>query len=271
MKKLIVACLTIMCVTSYSKDKEAKVYDFPYVIKKKGDPQQFKNITAEPNGRLKCLKGKMTMVIKAGDYFLARVPKNKEIEKADDLLKKKDYKNAASEYLKLYTKYQYIGWDVYCILNEATALYQINEKDQAIKRLKLIKNYDLSNPYVEVAKGVDVMAGYKLLAKLYIEQNKLDDAEKILADVVKAKDDNTAAFALNARGDILTKNGKDKQAILSYLQTILLFPKEVKEERSVAMFKVVQLLKKLKDIRSEVWIKKLKQEYPESIYIKQLQ
>lgn len=102
-----------------------------------------------------------------------------------------------------------------------------------------------------------------------IDLDKLDDANKVLAELAKSDDDNIAAFSFNAMGDILLRQEKKKEAVLKYMIPSLLFDAQNKE-RPRALCQSANILKELNDNRSAKFSDMLRKDYPDSPFIKEL-
>lgn len=262
MKKLLIASALLIgagallhaagdCVIRTSDDRDMQVDE----------------IKALPTGDLEYVSGasKIRSKVQKGKYKYAWIPKPKEISDADAAAKGGDFKKAADAYKKAYDAYKLLGWDVYCIFKEGESIAKQGAKPDAIKRLAELKGYKLLNSSKQER---DLMDAYKLLASLYIETGDNSSAEPILDEMGKAKEEDLASFSLNKRGDILTKQGKKKDAVEMYLQTSLLFPKS--PERPEALFKAATLLKEMNDSRYVKFSDMLKSEYPSDPLVKQL-
>ncbi len=265
MKKRLVALIVALgLVSSVLADdkpqsaKDTKGYSFFYTTE--GKVLKAKEITKlEANGDVWYSRGKGQLKMKKKDYIYFWVPMPKDLKSA----------KTTTDYRKAYDKYKEFGWNVYCILKEAELLQKAGKKEAALTRIELIKGYELINP---IKRG-DLVLSNKLLANLYIENGKLSEATEILTEVAKADDAKTAAFALNKKGDILVQKQEMKDAILSYLQTVILYKGQVgiDEERAEALCKAHNAMKNIKDGgRATTFSKQLKLEYPESLWIKKL-
>ena len=93
-----------------------------------------------------------------------------------------------------------------------------------------------------------------------LAQNKTKAAKSAL-EKMRTTDPKVAAFVFNARGELLQKEGKPKEAILQYLKTVLLFDKSVGSVRQDAYKEVVGILEELKDNRAASFKARYNQEY----------
>ena len=92
---------------------------------------------------------------------------------------------------------------------------------------------------------------------------------QILDQLTASRNDQLAAFAINARGDIFLATEKKRDAVLMYLRTALLMPKE-NRERPKALLKVANLLKEMNDNRAANFANMLRTDYPDNSLIKEL-
>jgi predicted negative regulator of RcsB-dependent stress response len=89
-----------------------------------------------------------------------------------------------------------------------------------------------------------------------IALGKVEEVKDSLDAMVRSTRDADAAMALNARGEILAKQGKSKEAVLEYLKTLLLFEdgKSVKPYRDEARKQVVALMRKMGDPKWKLFV-----------------
>ena len=229
----------------------------PFIVTKSNKKVVADKIAADSRGVLTYTASGFSRKMKPGEYKYARISKPKAVSKAYKKLKAKKYADAAKAFEKAYKNYRYLGWNTYCAYYGAAALNKAGKKTAAIARINL-----LDKPPADRLSVADYLKAKKLLAELYIETNKLDDAEKTLKELGTAKSDSIAAFANVKQGDILLKKGKRKDALLMYLRTVLLFNKSNKRERPEALKKTVEILKGDRDNKYLVFEKMLKTDYP---------
>jgi tetratricopeptide (TPR) repeat protein len=98
---------------------------------------------------------------------------------------------------------------------------------------------------------------------------KFDEAEKLAKEVIQAagaEDAEAQALANNTLGDCLKAANKPKEALLAYLRTDILYPRD-KEQHARALSEVVRLFRRLKqDDRAEEALARLRQDFPSSPY-----
>ena len=236
-----------------------------FIVKKNGKKEYYDQITSNDRGVLMLKKGKITQKINPGSYEYAYVPMPIEIKKATSAYKSKKYTEAAAMLEKCYSKYKFVGWDTYCSYVGAKSLQTAGKKSAAISMLTKITKVPVnpnSRKYYRPAR--------KLLATLYFETSKFDQAKRILEDMANSNDDATVMFANNLLGDILAKQGNSKDAKLEYMKTALLFDHKNKKERPEAFVKIIKMLRAEKNNKALEFEKKLRADYPGSKYLQDL-
>lgn len=214
-------------------------------------------IKSDAKGNLIYTDSGFSRKIKPTQYLYARIPKPSEIVSAFNKLRSKKYSDGAKAFEQCYKEYRHLGWDVYCTYYEAYALDKLGKKAEAISVIKR-----LSELPKDPTKMRRYMEAKKMLADLYIAENKFDDAQVVLKELGGAQDSSIAAFANNKQGEILKKKGKDKDALLMYLRTVLLFDKNNKKERPEALIATIKLLKEAKNNKYLIFEKMLQADYP---------
>ena len=233
------------------------------------DDKEIKVLTATalPDGSIEYTlqdNSRQKVKIPRGRYLYAWIPKPKEISEADVLFDSNLPEKAVAAYRAAYAKYNLLGWDVYCIYRESEALALLNQKAEALAKLDQLKDYKTSNPHLLPHLAL----AKRLNAKLCIELGKYDQALQILKEMTSGTDDSNAAFGFMAKGDILKKQNKNKEASLMYLQTVLLFRHA--PERPEALAKLYTVLQEMKDPNAAKFGEMLKREYPDSSFTKQI-
>ncbi|HBC85639.1 MAG TPA: hypothetical protein DCZ94_01665 [Lentisphaeria bacterium] len=237
------------------------------LVEKKEGQARGEYVSSDPNGDIALKQdNKFTIKIKAADYKYARLAKTPdEILAADKKFDAQKYAEAMADYKNLYNAYKFVGFDVYCIYKESACLEKLGKKADALARLKIMDTYQCLDP----KKLPDFFDCKKLQATLLIDTGKFDEAFKVLTDLGNSNDDNLAAFSFIARGDILSKQGKKKEAVLKYMVPALIFPQQ-NTERPKALLLVANTLKEMNDNRSTKFAEILKKEYADSPQVKEL-
>jgi len=215
------------------------------------------SITATKNGTLTYKASGFSQKIKPKDYLYARIPMPQEIKSASKKIKTKQYKKAVSEFNNAYQKYKFLGWDIFTLFYAAYALEKLGKTELAIEKLQAI-----TQKPKDKKKLSNYFTAKKMEASLCIDSSDFDKAEKILTLIGEAEDPAIFSFVNNARGDILSKQNKGREAVLMYLRTIMLCTKDNKKERPEALKKVIKILKDEQNNRALDFEKILKTDYP---------
>ncbi len=261
---------TILAVTLFTA-MTCSVFSAPakcFIVKKGGKKEYYDKIIGDGIGVLQLKKGKVTHKIKPGAYIYAYTSMPLDIKKATAAFKAKKYSESAAMLEKCYPKYKFVGWDVYCLYLGAKALYAGGNKNGAISTLSKITKKPVNPSSLRY-----YMPSQKLLATLYVETDNSSKAEKILKILLASNDNAIVAFGYNQYGDLLLKKGGSsnvKDAKLMYLSTALLFDAKNKKERPEALLKIIKLLKSEKNNKALEFEKKLRADYPGSLYLKDL-
>lgn len=231
------------------------------IVKKDGKQVKADTITdVDATGTVTYKEGNFTSKLKPGEYNYIRLTKTpQEITDAEKKVKDGKFEDAIGDFRKLFSsKYKFLGYDMTCLYWEAFCLDKLNKKGEAVEVLKKFEGMDPKDKKQEV----EFFNAKKLLSSIYIDQNKFDDAYPVLTELGNTEDDNLAAYSFNARGEILKKQGKKKDAVLMYMRTALLFPKK-NTERADSLINISNLLKEMNDNRGTKFAEILKKDYPE--------
>ena len=241
--------------------------DPAFIMSKKGKKIQTKTIEADAVGNLTYSKGRVKSKIKKNDYSYAWLPyTSTKLSLVDKAMKKAKSQKVADLYLKYAGIYKFVGWDLYCKYNAAVCLDALKQTDKAITLLESIKSVTVKNklkqPHLEQAQSI--------LATLYSKQGMTSKAAAMIPSLVKSSNGDIAGSALVVQGDMQVNKNKNKDAVLSYLQTALLFPKSNKS-REEALYKAVTTMKKMNDAgRAKKFIDILKRDYPNGNFTNKL-
>jgi len=261
--------LALTLLASFIGLQSSFAADSPFILDKKGKKVLAKEIKDEGSGNLiyKAPKGRIDIRIKKKDYQYAWLPYTSTVlNRIDAAHKKGPSQKVADYYLKYAKSYKYLGWDIYCKYNAALCLDGTNQTDEAIKLLEGIKASSVKNPL----KRPHLEKAQSILASLYSKQGQTDKAAAMVPALVKSSDGDIAGSALVVQGDMQVAKGQDKDAVLSYLQTVILFPKENKS-REEALFKAVKTMRKMNDAgRAKKFVDIIKRDYPKGSFTKQL-
>ncbi len=234
----------------------------PAVINKKGskpiNADDIKEVDAA--GTITYVEGKFTGKLKRDEYTSVKLQKTPdEVTEAEKKMAAAKYEEALGDFKKIFgSKYKYLGYELPSVYGQAFCLAKLNRKGEAVDLLKKYDNYEAADEKLQQC----FYNCKRLLASIYIEQNQFDDAYPVLTALGNSDDDSLSAFSFNARGEILKKQNKKKDAVLMYMRTALLFPKKI-NERADSLVNIVNLLKEMNDNRYTKFEDMLKKDYPE--------
>ena len=215
-----------------------------YVINRAGAKVSGVDIAAEPDGTLmlEMEQGGPKQTFKPGSYRFAYVPKPKLVGELERAYEAKKYDLVAQHGPGIFSKCKYLGWGDYVAYVEGMALLDSGKPELALDKFELGRKTP-GKCSAEVAKG-------RIMALVALKRDEEAAAE--LEKLSQADDEDVAAFAFNARGQIMSRQGKKKDAVLQYLKTLLLFePGDATRERDEARKQVVALLKEMNDPRAK--------------------
>jgi len=238
------------------------------IVPKKGKMIKTTKLTADDAGTLTyALPKKGSGKMKKKDYKYAWLPYTMTVlPKIDAAASKGASEKIIGLYLKYGNIYKFLGWDIYCKNKAARGYIELNQLDKALALVEPLLTAKTINP--KRAKHLDVALG--TLASIYVKSGASAKATALVPKLVGSSDDEVAASALITQGDIYLKEGKLKDAVLSYLQPALLFDKK-NTSRAEALYKAVVAMKKMNDTgRSKKFAEMLKADYPKSEFATKL-
>ena len=212
-----------------------------YVILRDGSKEYGTKLSATSDGRVSVHDdrgGKQTF---SRTRIRAAVsPKPAAVMDAEDLVSRKQYDRALTKLDAAFKEYKWIGWGAHiCNLRGLCHLKKdaVAQAEAAFKEgFKFPANSKTRN---QLGKS---------LVEVYLQQGKIDEAEKILRKM-KPKSQEDSTFVFNTRGKVLTAKGKKDMAVLSYLKTIMLYPNDPNTRE--AYKEVIALLREMKDNRAD--------------------
>ncbi len=257
MKKTFIALVSLILTAQFVKAEPGMI------AKKDGKKINCEILNVDAVGTIEYEENKFKSKAKPGDYLYAKVSKvPTDYANAEKLAKAGNYQNAVSALDAVYaSKYRFLGYELPCLYWKAFCLEKLGKDADAVKILK-----DIQSAGQPADKTLDSLYydSKKLLASIYVKQNKYDDAYPILTELGNSSNDSLAAYSFNMRGEILNKQGKKKEAVLKYMITALLFPKNV-PERADSLVNIVAILKEQNDNRAIKFEEMLKADYPDKV------
>ena len=220
-----------------------------FIVKKDGKKMNVKSITATKTGILTIKAGNTTTKLKPGQYKYARIPAPKDLLQAKRSYNSKDYSAAASAFDKTYIKYKFLGWGTFSLYYEMKSLEKLKRMNDLLQKAKELR-------YPEDPEEEKFFFKAKQLeATVLIARKQTKEAAPILKLLAKSTDDESAMFANNAKGDILTGEGNENAALYYYMRNLILFKpcKSTTYNRSID--RVVEILKAQNDPRADEFAK----------------
>jgi tetratricopeptide (TPR) repeat protein len=204
--------------------------------------------------------------IAALDAFAKAYPSSRQIGPALEALarlglQKGDFDGADQYLTQLETKAPWAS-DRSAVL-KAQVLGRRGQYDQAVSALdRMLAGAPEGSPKWREA----TLAKAEALAGLR-QYDTAADAARTVIKTADPEDAPTQALAYNTLGDCLRAAGKPKDALLAFLHTDILYPKD-KEQHARALAQIAQIWRTLKqDNRADEVLDRLKQEYPQSPYL----
>lgn len=253
MKKTILIMASLVLSSIFANAEQGMI------VKKDGKRIQCDIINVDATGTIEYSEDNFKSKLKPGEYIFAKVAKAPDAyTNGEKLAKAGKYDEAIAAFDNiLSSKYKFLGYEIPSLYWKAFCLEKLNRLDDAVKILSLMQKP------ADKSLEKDFFSGKKLLASIYIKQNKNDLAFPILTELGNSNDDSLAAFSFNARGEILKLQGKKKDAVLKYMITALLFPKNL-PERAESLKNIIALLKEMNDTgRASKFEEMLKADFPD--------
>ena len=227
---IILTIFTSLCMTVVAEQ--------PFIVRNDKKRLLVKSISASESGVLTYKTQNFSQKLKPGQYLYARAPLSNALKDAVRKYRSKDYKHAVKEFDEAYKTSRYLGWGSFCIYYAAKSLETLNKKDEALKRLKQLKDIPLDPEEISW-----FLKAKQMEADILIAEKKFDDATKVLSVISRSGDTKSAMFANNARADILVAEGKSSEALFIYMRNVILFNPDKSKESMKSIAKAVEILK----------------------------
>lgn len=235
-RKVLTLAVIFCAFTSEAQQKPC------YVITKSGNRVSGVSLNADANGTL-TLKLDATgasTTFKRNQYTAAFVPRPDAVKQLESAFEKGKADLVLKYGPTILEKYKYLGWADVISYYYGMAVLKQNDSEKALKIFRQGRSFP--------GRHGDLLDMGSVSALLALE--KYDQAAPILERMLNEADGEQAAFAFNARGDIEASRGNERDAVLEYLKTLLVFEPGVAEEyRNEAKQRVVSLLKEMGDAR----------------------
>ncbi|MBO4303566.1 MAG: hypothetical protein J6A21_03170 [Lentisphaeria bacterium] len=209
-------------------------------------------VKAGKNGSLLFYHDKAKRFVLIPKHLLrkAEIPKGKELKKADDLFRKKEYGKSALLYKACLEKMRGLPpWEIYSALHAARAFLLAGEKEEALKILESVPAAKEA-PFTEETPE-ELYEVLLLSAELYCGKGEKEKAYPLLEKLVSCPKDSCASQALLLKADTLFSEGKFRSSFDAYFLHTILFPASPRQERAKAGCK--KALEKLQDPRAKLF------------------
>mgnify|MGYP000444503587 CR=1 FL=1 len=237
MNRLIVACCAVAVLAALPSFAQQK----PYVVTSQGEKVRGSEIEADAAGNIRLQTDQGEVTYQSGQYKRAFQPKPEQVGKVVNFFKSEEYDKVIKYAPQVMEKYKYLGWGDMLAYLQGMALVKKGKPKDALQVIRRGEDF--------VQRYGDRLMKAKALALQ--KQGDTSEALKILNRLIEEGDSETAAFAFNTKGRIKAQNGEQKEAVLEYLKTVMLFkPSEVGQTREQAKQRAVQLLEEMGDPRA---------------------
>ena len=237
MKKINLTGAVIMTLAFFAGSFSA-IAARPFIVRSDKKKIEVSSLDANAQGVLTYKIKGFSQKLKPGQYIYAHAPMPEDVKNASRKFRAGQYKDAAKAFKEAYNTKRFIGWGSYCIYNAAKALIKVNQQGAAIDTLEILKDFP-----VDPEDSKYFLKAKKLEADILIKEKKLEKVAKVLNLLSKGSDQATAMFANNAKGDLLSAQGKDNEALYMYMRNILLYNPDNSPESVKAIKRVVEILK----------------------------
>lgn len=255
-KKFIFPLLLCMFCAAYTVCAE----DHGTIYLKQQKPIVAQNIKADDEGNIFCKTDDKDFIVPANETRYVVLEKPAGVTAAEQLLASGKYEQAAKHFKELANKYKYLGWGIYCNMNQAEALNNLGQSNAVIETVKPLLDTKPANPEQEEQY---LMKAFRILAEVLIKQNNDTELMPVLNRLKAADDQELSAWAFNTAGQILIKQHKLKEAAYQFLQPVLLYDNKNKN-RADSLFLLGSILSKSNDNRGKKYFELLKKDYPDS-------
>lgn len=185
---------------------------------------------------------------RAGQFRAAFVPEPPPVAALENFLNAKDYDQVIQFAPRVSAQFGILGWGDKIAYIEGTAHLAKEDPVKAAEAFARGAEFPGTAYRQQLARG-------RVLAML--AQGKIEEVRDSLDTMVRSADPADAAMAFNARGRILAKEDKPREAVLEYLKTLLLFDAGtpgVGQFRDEARQQVVALMREIGDPKWRMFV-----------------
>ncbi len=234
---LSLVLLSLLPVTAFAQQGK------PFVITEEGNRVYGSKLEADRQGNLtlNLEEGRVTRRFKKGRYRAAYVPRPKSVRNLQAAFTDGEFGYIDENADKILQQYGYLGWGDMIMYIRAKVALDRNKPEQALKHLKEGQEYP----------GIHKALTARALAETYVALEDFDKAERQIGRVLDETDKaGMLAAMFNLKGDLRAAQGREKEAVLEYMKTILLFDKkEAGDNFEQARKSMVELMKDMNDRR----------------------
>lgn len=217
------------------------------IVRTDGTRIRGQRITANQQGDLQIVIGDGAQTtFRRGTYQKVSTPKPSAVENLEQAYVRERYDLIVQNGPQIYNDFRFLGWGGHIgyLLGQA----QLRQGNAA----RALQTFEQSMRYAELQMNEDAQRAQlnkgRVAALLELERNA--EAETILTQLKGADAADVAAFAFVASARLHKARGNNREAVLEYMKTVLLFePGRVPEERNQAKQELVALLRDMNDPR----------------------
>ena len=220
----------------------------PYVVLANGQRMRVKSIQVVDGTGIKFVdENNREIGFRADQFRAAYVPEPEQVAALEKFLAAKEYDKVIQYAGQVFAQYAILGWGDKIAYLEGSA--HLAKNDPAKAGEAFAKGAPFNGSYREqLARG-------RVLALL--AQGKVEEVRDSLDAMIRSSRPADAAMAFNARGQILAKEDKPREAVLEYLKTLLLFDgseADVAPYRDEARKQVVALMRQIGDPKWRMFV-----------------
>jgi len=242
----------------------AAVQAAPFVILRQPDGTQRRmdgmSISRRANMDVVLTTAEGQFTFTADQVIRAEAAKPDDFDRAQALLEAGNYEESVRMFNDIARRLRGLTWDVRALRQVARA-YEAQQNWMGVA--ETFERIFVDNP--DMREQAQVIWPY-LDALVATEQ--MDKLEPMLERLIRTGRPEEAAKAQILRGDIRTRKGLHRDAVMDYLRTVV-FYERVQDLMPEALYKTARALEELRDPRAREWYAKLEGQYPQSQYAQQ--
>lgn len=218
-------------------------------------------ISSDSSGNIFFLSADGKLIIPASMVNYVSVKKPAKLQVAENLLKKRQYKKAATEYAALAKKYRFLGWYACSLAGQADALFHQKKYSVAKAVIKPLLSYKSGDNNHEEPF---IMQAYHIYAKILLIEKRHKELTSILYRLKRSSDSGLSTWAFNIAGQEFLKQKRYRAAAREFIQPVLLYAVKTPNRRESLQL-LVGCLNKFDKKLSNFYLERLKNEYNDSI------